>query len=648
MSTPRTSLSSSYATAIDDEIPAAIKTDMFETFSPISLSATDACENDHTLVVSTNNPNKLKAFTGPNHCSVLSLLALKVLDLSNNAIDKVPSDLFLATTNLSSLDVSKNSLEIIPFNAFKNLRELIYLNSSKNSLSSLPSFKTQAELKVLDLSENRLQNLTFESFIGLDNLQSLFLSNNQVLELPNQVFHHLQMLVSLNISNNGIQEIDFEAFHFKLATVDLRGSNLYKITRKSFEILNISTAVVLVDKYSSCCFIADAKCISQEPRPEYLTCNRMLPYVPTTVFMWFIGLFALICNGIACYFRSQKRQANKVQTLFILNLSLSDLLMGINMLILVIADAYYEEFFPSYAHLWRQGFACKCAGFLSILSSEGSVFFITLISIDRFLGIKYTFGSRRLTTRMARICVAFAWLTALLLGVISIGLSNEESQVFSISEVCIGIPIVRQHLTVWRNDHIQLNGTEFITNAKYGNSPFIRGYNRYMYQQLIPTVPIISINEKPSHQNVTFTTAEIIGSQISPIFSIVVFVGVNLLCFIIVATCYIQIFMTARNTSKRAARTQTEDEERRMARKMCALVFTDFFCWVPLCITCILAQCQAIEISPTMYVWIVGFILPINSSINPFLYVIYEAICDYREKRQEARNARQQIELQQR
>ncbi|XP_072043262.1 uncharacterized protein [Amphiura filiformis] len=599
----------------------------------------DCFKTLHMLKLLRLEGNQLKIISS---VTLQSLTALKVLDISKNAIAQFPSDLLYSNVNLLSLDLFHNSLETIPFIAFKNLSALNYLNISRNVLTTLPSFRALKELQVLDLSDNRLQDLTQETFQGLDHLQSLFLSNNQILELQNHIFHPIYRLTFLNISGNGIQRIGFKAFHSNLKTIDLRQNNMYKITHKSFKILNTSTTVILVDKYPPCCFIEDAQCISQEPRPEYLTCNRMLPDVSIRVSIWVIGLFALTCNGIAYYLRSQKRQANKVQTLLISQLSLSDFLIGINMLILVISDLYYNEFFPSYAFHWQQGFICKLAGFLSILSSEGSVFFITLISIDRLLAIKYTFGSCRLTTQMARICVAFAWLAAILMSGLSIGLASEEGDIFSISEVCIGIPIVRRHLTTWTNDSIQINMTHFYAKTVFDLRVVdFSGRKESILQDVI-------IDHKQYEQNVTYTTSDVIGSNISPINSIVIFIGVNLLCFLVVAACYIQIFRTARNTSKQAARTQTRDEEIRMARKMSALVFTDLCCWVPLCITCILAQCNLIEIPPEMYVWIIGFILPINSSINPFLYVIYGEISDYWQKRKDARNARQQIELQRR
>ncbi|XP_072043555.1 uncharacterized protein [Amphiura filiformis] len=59
-----------------------------------------------------------------------------------------------------------------------------------------------------------------------------------------------------------------------------------------------------------------------------------------------------------------------------------------------------------------------------------------------------------------------------------------------------------------------------------------------------------------------------------------------------------------------------------MAMKMLFLVGTDFVCWMPVIVLGILSTCNIIIISPIVYVWTAVFILPINSSLNPYLYTI--------------------------
>ena len=83
--------------------------------------------------------------------------------------------------------------------------------------------------------------------------------------------------------------------------------------------------------------------------------------------------------------QSHRKQAKKVQTLFITHLAFSDLLMGVNMLLLALGDVYYGEYFPSYSHGWKHRFPCKLAGFLSIVLSEGSVTPLPLLCVTTII-----------------------------------------------------------------------------------------------------------------------------------------------------------------------------------------------------------------------------------------------------------------------
>ena len=566
-----------------------------------------------------------------------SLTQLRILDISKNNIEQFPSKSFEPTDNLLSLEISDSNLRAIPVTLFRNLSRLIYLNMSKNSLSTLPSFSAQGQLQVLDVSENQITILKQVTFKSLKNLTFLSIAKNLITTLHSHMFFNLDSIEFIIASYNAIQKIGSKVVSnkAKLKTFDLRGNELYKVTYHSFTSMTNST--IIVDKYATCCFLNRGKCISMAPRREYLTCNRMLRDVFLRISVWILGLSAFICNITAYCIRSRKQQPKfKVQTLLISHLALSDLLMGVNMLILAIADVHYGQYFPSYAHTWRQSFACKLAGFLSIFSSEGSVFFITLISIDRMLRIKYPFGGRRLEIKSARICVALAWLMAFLISVIPISLTSDEGNFYSISEVCIGIPIVRKHLTTFMNKSTEIK-TITISKSPVFYMPWFTTISYLRY---------ITISIQKSAQNITYTIAENAGSQVGSIYSIVVFISVNLFCFVIVACCYLYIFLKARRTTERASGSQNHNDEMRMAKRMFAIVFTDFCCWVPLSFVCILTQSGVIEVSPEMYAWTVGFILPINSSINPFLYVLYETISDHLKKGKEKRKEREEIEMQ--
>ena len=101
------------------------------------------------------------------------------------------------------------------------------------------------------------------------------------------------------------------------------------------------------------------------------------------------------------------------------------------------------------------------------------------------------------------------------------------------------------------------------------------------------------------------------------------FLGVNLICFSITLLAYIGIFIWVRVTRNKAGRHSSAGSELGMASKMSLIVGTDFCCWMPIIILGILVQADIITLSPDIYAWLVVFVLPINSSINPDSVYLY-------------------------
>ena len=215
-----------------------------------------------------------------------------------------------------------------------------------------------------------------------------------------------------------------------------------------------------------------------------------------------------------------ENEGKKEQKFLISNLSLSDMSMGVNMIILMGADAYYGEYFPSYASSWRSGPLCKLAGVLSILSSEASVFFITLISIDRYLAVEHTFISRRLGSTSVKVCGGILWLVSINLSVIPTTLSVAYPNIYELSEVCVGIPLVKRPLQTLTNDSVQVQTTDFKFDYQFGS---VLEFEDYLVDMTMTKTGQTDI--------IPFLQSTISGYQLATYFSIVSFIFVNLVCF---------------------------------------------------------------------------------------------------------------------
>ena len=531
-----------------------------------------------------------------------NLTYLSYLGLGSNNVQYTPHYLFVGHNNLWHINLANNALLELPPDLFGEESPLLTFILRNNHIQTLHSkvFEKLQFLRHLDLNNNNLAKLSPTVFLMNRMLSSLFLSKNRISSLPGGIFQNLYNLEILDLSENVINQLNSRHIfknsteHFKLTYFDLRKNTLYSVNNNSFQgfgLENQSTEI-LVDNEATCCFIHTASCNATIPRSQFLTCGRLLPNQIQRVTMWILSIFAIISNLAVLIFRlSRKQESNKVQTMFISNLSLSDLFMGIYMVIIVVADLFYRDYFPSEA--WRASITCKVAGTLSVLSSEASVFFITLISIDRLMGIKYTFSKFRIGTKSARRLGLIVWVFSFTLAVISTIISGINPDVYDVSEVCTGLPLSRSNI-------------------------FENWYTPYELG--------IVINEGDSTFNITLQ--RVVDSKPGMYYGIAVFLVLNALSFLVVIFCYCVIFVTVIQTAKKAGRSTTQKEELKMAIKMGVIVMTDVACWMPIIILSILVQSGRQVVTPDVYTWIVTFVLPINSAINPFLYTLAAVIYD--------------------
>ena len=527
-------------------------------------------------------------------CIFTGVEGLQWLFYGNNMLKEIQPGVFNVLKRLTILSLSNNMLKEVQAGVFNGLRKLQRLYLESNMLSTLlPTVLEElTNLVVLFLSNNPLAHLHPDTFKNLSNLDFLDLRNTSLTFLPQNIFQATRLLRFLDLSANKLNELRFHPFErcTILETLNITQNPLLWISTDSFIGLNVS-AQVLVDNPASCCFITNSNCTSSSTKSPFLTCGRMLPYDVLRVGIWVVSIFAIVNNILGILVKcKQRKQANKVQFLLITNLSISDLLMGVYLIILLSVDLYYTDYFPSHSNSWRNSVPCRIAGSLSVLSSEASVFFITMISIDRAIAISFPFRAHRLSTKSSCMIILLLWCLAFGISITSFILLEMDSDVYAVAEICVGLPLSRQHT-----------------------------YNE---------------SETSVHLSKSFTsTASVLEykaaeSQAAMYFSIAIFTVLNLFCFFVVAFCYLTIFITATKTARKSGRSISLKEDIQMAKKMFLLVLTDFCCWVPIGVLSILVQAGAVEVNPVAYAWIATFILPINSSINPFLYTLGDVIAD--------------------
>ncbi|XP_066506980.1 neuropeptide FF receptor 1 like 3 [Hoplias malabaricus] len=119
----------------------------------------------------------------------------------------------------------------------------------------------------------------------------------------------------------------------------------------------------------------------------------------------FIFLLCMIGNGVVCLIVLRNRRMWTVTNTFILNLSISDLLVGIFCIPTTLVDNLITG--------WPfSNVICKLSGLVQGMSVCASVFTLVAIAVDRFRCIVYPFKPK-LTLCVAKATIGLIWLLAL-------------------------------------------------------------------------------------------------------------------------------------------------------------------------------------------------------------------------------------------
>ena len=100
----------------------------------------------------------------------------------------------------------------------------------------------------------------------------------------------------------------------------------------------------------------------------------------------------------------------------------------------------------------------------------------------------------------------------------------------------------------------------------------------------------------------------------------------NIVCFLIISICYFKVLLSSKISKQRLIgdRDQNKRSEgkRKAERYIAIIVLTDFLCWVPFTLLCMLNFWQLVD-ATAFYPISSIVILPINSVLNPILYNNY-------------------------
>ncbi|XP_033747193.1 G-protein coupled receptor GRL101-like [Pecten maximus] len=178
------------------------------------------------------------------------------------------------------------------------------------------------------------------------------------------------------------------------------------------------------------------------------SCSALVGSTVLRTFLWIIGICALIGNLVVIFYRLflDRDSTTKNYSIFALNLAISDVFMGIYLLIIGMSDAYYNGVYAWNDQKWRNSILCTTAGVLSSVSSEMSTFLILMVTVDRLIVIMFPMSRLSgwsISWKQALVVSMSLWTVAITFAVVPIIAvpSYFKGEFYSQSSVCLALPL---------------------------------------------------------------------------------------------------------------------------------------------------------------------------------------------------------------
>ncbi|KAL5268163.1 hypothetical protein ACHWQZ_G002129 [Mnemiopsis leidyi] len=347
---------------------------------------------------------------------------------------------------------------------------------------------------------------------------------------------------------------------------------------------------------------------------------------------WLIGLLAVIANLVIIgksirTIKQCKTSVTLTNRLLIIMIGLGDMLIGCYLFIIATYDALiFREGYCQRQISWITSFECSAIGVFSTIGSQISLFSMTGLSLVRIHGI---WNSMRVPGEITKTQI--------------IKITTAVLSIILVSATIAVIPLMDIY-----EDYFA-NGVKFSDELKLflgtPDKSTVTGVIQAYYGRTKDTtlrwkILIEMVKEMFSHDfDYTDLTENVdkldfYGNDGVCLFKYFVqdkdpqrlFVwstlSINLICFLFISVSYLAIGILSRRSLKSLASSNNQQitkRNNRMNRRIAIIITTDFFCWVPFIIICVLHSLEVIDATPWYSIFSM-VILPINSVINPFLY----------------------------
>ncbi|KAK1343089.1 hypothetical protein QTO34_015862 [Cnephaeus nilssonii] len=549
------------------------------------------------------------------------------LDCDESKLRAVPS----VSSNVTSMSLQRNLIRKLPPDAFKKYHDLrtLFLQNNKIRSISKHSFRGLYNLTKLHLSNNRITFLKPGVFEDLHKLEWLVIEDNHLSQISPLTFYGLNSLILLGLMNNVLTHLPDRPLcqHMpRLNWLDVEGNHIHNLKNLTFTSCNSLTVLIMgrnkINDLKENTFAPLQKLDELDLRNNKI--EHLSPYVFKDLKE--LSKLNLSYNPIKKIHPNQFDSLVKLKSL-LEGIEISNIQQRMFRPLMNLSHIYFKKFqYCGYAPHAR---SCKpntdgISSLENLLASIIQRVFVWVVSTVTFLGNIFVICMRpyiRSENKPHAMSIfrgeynkhAQMWIESFhcqLVGSLAI-LSTEVSVLlltFLTVEkyICIVYPFQflrpRKCRTITMLILIWIIGV-IVAFVPLSNKEFFKNY----YGNNGVCFPLHSED------------SESIGAKI---YSVTIFLGVNLVAFIIVVFSYGSMFYSVHQSAVTTTEIRNQvKKEMTLAKRFFFIVFTDALCWIPIFVLKFLSLLQ-VEIPGTITSWVVIFILPINSALNPILYTL--------------------------
>ncbi|XP_051963409.1 relaxin receptor 2b isoform X2 [Xyrauchen texanus] len=528
-------------------------------------------------------------FLQENCIGMVSILAfnglykLQKLSLSQNCISLLPPGVFSDLHKLKWLILDGNPIATITANTFTGLSSLFFLSMVNTTLEHLPSARLCAHMPLLswlDIEGNHIKTLGLSTLLTCEHLTVLSLRANLLKSLPENTFQCLRMLGDLDLSSNLIKELPIRIFR------DLSSLQILNLSKNPLDQIHPGQFDHLIHLQSLG--------LEGVEIPNIQT--RMFRPMDNLSYIYFKKF--QYCS-YAPHVRKCKPNSDGLS-------SLEDLLANVVLRVSV----WVMAFITCFGNLF-------VIGMRTVLRAENNLHALcikVLCCADCLMGVYLFFvGVFDVKFRGEYNKNAKLWMESLecrTIGFMAM-LSSEVSVMlltYLTMEKFVVIVFPFSHLRPSKGQTFAVLTSIWLLGICIAAVPL---FNEDMFGNYY------------GHNGVCFPLhSERMEKPIAKGYSTGIFLGLNLVAFLIIVISYSSMFYSIYKTGINATELRGRlHKDVAMAHRFFFIVFSDALCWIPIFLVKILSLLE-VEIPGTITSWLVIFILPINSALNPILYTL--------------------------